>query len=43
MKKDPVVAKFILPPELHLEFVQSLLDKEPNYDIPIDKRILQSA
>lgn len=33
MKKDPVVAKFLIQPELHLQFMESFLAGSSNYDL----------
>ncbi|ODN04195.1 Pyrimidodiazepine synthase [Orchesella cincta] len=33
MKKDPTVAKFLISPEDHLQFVDSFLSGSPNYDL----------
>lgn len=33
MKKDPVVSKILLSPELHLKFMESFLAGSPQYDV----------
>lgn len=39
MKHVPAVQKTYIPPEEHIQFVLSIMNKEPQYDFPVAAKI----